>query len=79
MELRRVRCKRCKNLYEYETGLPPEFCPDCTAEKNIQAFELREIVRQNRGITSTELHQRTGVSIEKINKYIEDGLFEIIP
>ena len=78
-ELRRVRCQKCKELYSYESGLPPEMCPKCQEEKEAQAQQLRDLVWENRGITGMELHELTGIPIETVIKHIEDGLLEAAP
>ena len=78
-DMRRVRCKRCKEFYVYEIGLPPEFCPDCEKERQGQAQLLRDIVWENRGITGFELHEMTGIPIEVVMKHVDDGLLEVAP
>ena len=37
---------------------------------------VRDIVRENKGITVVEVYQRTGVPVHIISKLISDGVIE---
>jgi len=72
-----ARCKICKQMYTFD-GLPPEACPACRARKDAQYQEARMVVKENPGITALEVHERTGVPLLNIARYIELGYFEIV-
>ena len=74
---RTIRCPRCKEMYTYEVGLPPECCPKCKEIEIEQGKELRELVLQNRGITAIELQQKAGVSVEAISKLMDSGILNV--
>ena len=74
--LRKVRCPRCKNFYTYETGLPPACCPKCALEKENQTRQVRDLLWENRGLNAMQLHEKTGLPIERITGYINNGDME---
>ena len=76
--MRSVRCRRCKQMFEFE-GLPPECCPRCKKIEDNQFMRVRELVRDHPGITALEVHEHTGVPFPTIMQYIEKGHLEIVP
>jgi hypothetical protein len=64
-------------MYRFD-GMPPEACPACRARKDAQYQEARMVVKENPGITALEVHERTGVPLPNIARYIELGYFEIV-
>jgi hypothetical protein len=64
-------------MYSFE-GLPPDSCPQCKARKDAQYQRVREIVKDNPGITALEVHAITEVPITTIAKYIEAGMLEVM-
>ncbi|MCL2189965.1 MAG: hypothetical protein FWC16_13305 [Defluviitaleaceae bacterium] len=72
-----IRCNVCKKMFSFD-GLPPEACPPCRERKNALFQEVRQMVKENPGITALEVHHRTGVPIPNLVKYIESGMLEII-
>ena len=77
VDLRTIRCPRCKEMYTYDHGLPPECCPECREIEVEQIRELREMVLQNRGISAIELQTKSGVPTEFISKLVDDGILNI--
>ena len=71
--IRELRCRRCKKFYIYEDGFTPDYCPECTAIKDGHIKNLREIVRENRGICAMELEHMTGIPIGLIMELINKG------
>jgi hypothetical protein len=59
-------------------GLPPESCLPCRQRKDVQYQKVREMVKDNPGITALEVHERTEVPLSTIAKYIESGLLEVM-
>jgi len=76
-EERRVRCPRCKELYTFQDGLPPNACPDCTAKREAQIQHVRELIRSSPGINAMEVSRVTGVPINYIMKILADGDIEV--
>ncbi|MCL2500133.1 MAG: hypothetical protein FWE90_07320 [Defluviitaleaceae bacterium] len=72
-----VRCQLCKQMFSFD-GLPPDSCPDCKRLKDIQFQSVREIVKDNPGITALEVHGRTDIPLPTIVRYIESGMLEIM-
>jgi len=59
-------------------GLPPDSCPTCKRLKESQFQSVREIVKDNPGITALEVYERTHVPLPTIVRYIESGMLEVM-
>jgi hypothetical protein len=71
-DLRKVRCRRCNEFYTFAQGLPPELCPTCADEKETQVKQIRELIRENRGICAMELEKMSGIPIALILESIDN-------
>jgi len=72
-DLRKVRCHRCKEIYTFNEGLPPDYCPKCTEEKEANIRKIRDLIRDNRGICAMELEKLTGIPINFILELLNKG------
>jgi len=80
VDLRSIRCKRCKQMFEFEGfegGQPPKRCPRCKDIEMQQYSMVRELVRDNPGITALEVSAYTEVSLPTILGFLKDGRLEI--
>ncbi|MCL2204716.1 MAG: hypothetical protein FWB88_12340 [Defluviitaleaceae bacterium] len=75
--MKAMRCNTCKQMYTFD-GPPPEACPPCRKRKDALFQTARAMVKENPGITALEVHERTGVPLPNIVRYIETGHFEIV-
>lgn len=71
-----IRCNFCRQMYSYD-GLPPEACPQCRSRREAQYQQVRELVKDNPGITAMEVHEITEVPLLTIARYIETGRLEV--
>ena len=76
--MRSIRCRRCKQKFEYE-GMVPQYCPACTGEKEATFQMVRDLVSAVPGITALEVHEITDVPISLIMQYVEEGHLQIRP
>ena len=72
-EPQKVRCPRCKEFYELDEGLPQDFCPTCTNQREAQIQHLRDLIRDHKGINAMELNRRTGIPISFIMNVMREG------
>lgn len=68
-----IRCKKCKQMFSFN-GMPPDACPDCMARREAMLAQVREMVKDNPGISPQVVSQKTGVPVPVIVKYISQGL-----
>ncbi|MFV0441628.1 MAG: winged helix-turn-helix domain-containing protein [Lachnospirales bacterium] len=75
--MKKLRCRRCKQIFEYGNVLG-QLCPNCMAyeEANYQAVRL--YIKDNPGISITDVSKETGVSTSKILSYIKEERLEIV-
>ena len=75
---RKIRCPRCKEFYNFNDGLPPNACPDCVVKREAQIQNLRDLIRENKGINAMELQRQTGIPINFIMKILNEGDIEVV-
>ena len=75
--MRTIRCRRCKNMFEYE-GLPPSCCPDCKSQEDVKLVQIRELIKKNPGITPLEVVKHTGVTFSALMGYVESRDIELM-
>ena len=75
--MRKIRCKRCRNMFEFD-GLLPECCPRCKRIEDEQFYLVRDLVREFPGITAMEVSNYTGVSFSAIMRHVEAGDLEVV-
>lgn len=71
MDLR--NCSRCGKLFVYITQ---RVCPACVAEDEKEFEIVREYVWEHRGCSAIEVHEATGVSMDKILQFLREGRLE---
>ena len=74
---RRIRCPICKEFYDLVIWNPPPCCNKCKSEREEMEKSVRELIRENKGISAIEVEQLTGVSIKVIMKLLENGSIEL--
>ena len=77
--MRVVRCRRCRQMFAFEKGLPPACCPKCQRRKDEQFQLVRALVREMPGITALEVHVLTEVPVEAIMQFVQNGDIDAIP
>ena len=75
--MRIIRCRRCKEMFEYE-GLPPPCCPSCQEIRNEQYDRVRDFVKEHPGISAVEVHHYTEVPLNAIMQFVEEGNLDIV-
>jgi len=78
MRTRRLRCRRCKELFDIDGGMP-EYCPACTQLKEEWKDKVRMLVWQSPGVTAAEVHVLTGVPFAVIMAMIKSGDLLVVP
>ena len=74
---RTIRCKRCKQIFEFE-GAPPICCDNCKTAEAEQFVMVRELVKDHPGITALEASEQTGVAFATIMQYVARGDLEVV-
>ncbi|MCL2387535.1 MAG: hypothetical protein FWC89_08320 [Defluviitaleaceae bacterium] len=74
---RTIRCPRCKELY-HVVYPPRQYCPPCEEKREEQIQNVRDMIRENKGINAIELERLTGVPINFIMKIMREGEIGII-
>lgn len=67
-------CRICHRLYEYN-GTP--YCPDCKVEDEVSYKPIRDYVRDHPGVSAFMIMDEFKVSLERLKRYLRDGLLEI--
>lgn len=70
-----ANCPRCGKLF---TKNFRDVCPNCIKEIDHEYSLCAEHLRQNKGLTTHELSDATGVSVRQISKFIREGRISII-
>jgi flagellar operon protein (TIGR03826 family) len=66
-------CPRCGRLFTY---ISKNLCPVCIEEDEKEFKKVKEYVWAHRGCSAVEVHEATGVSLEKILNYLREGRLE---
>ena len=67
-------CPRCGKLYAKNFR---DLCPSCIKEIDNEYELCADYLRKNRGITTQELANATGVSVKQITRFIREGRISI--
>lgn len=67
-------CDKCGNIHK---ELKYSLCPKCSKEENNEYTKIKEFIRSNPRSNAIEVSLGTGVSIEKITKYIKEKSFTL--
>lgn len=78
MRAKKIRCRRCKELYDYAGGIP-ETCPPCSQLLNEWRDRVRLLVWESPGITAAEVHLKTEVPFNMIMEMIRKGDILVVP
>jgi flagellar operon protein (TIGR03826 family) len=68
-------CPRCGKLFARNFR---DVCPSCIKEIDDEYSLCTEYLRKNRGTTTQELSEATGVSIKQITKFIREGRISLM-
>jgi len=74
MEFR--NCKECGRVFQ-SNGYT-KICPRCQVDDEKNFVTVKEYIYDNPGVTMPEASQETGVSEDKILRYLREGRLEII-
>ena len=74
--MHKLRCRKCREMFDCP-GLPVPLCPECEALKSGKFQLIRELIKDHPGITVPDLHERTGVPVAVILKYINSGDLDV--
>ena len=72
--MRKMRCRRCQEEFDYNGS---RLCPQCIEKKDSQLEIVRDMVFRSPGINAMEVSLRTGIPVEVITKYIDEGYLEL--
>ncbi|MBB3110499.1 flagellar operon protein (TIGR03826 family) [Paenibacillus phyllosphaerae] len=70
-----ANCPRCGKIFSKNFR---DVCPSCIKEIDQEYALCADHLRQNKGITTQELSEATGVSVRQISKFIREGRISII-
>ena len=68
-------CPKCRKIFSPMVG--QVICSDCIKEEEEEFEKVKGYLRENRGTGINIVSDETGVSIEKILKYLREGRLEI--
>ncbi len=71
-----VRCQKCKKMYEL-ISINNKYCPDCTRREYERYISVRTYVKENPGITVTQVSEDLGINVSVIIKYLKEEKLEI--
>lgn len=63
-------CPVCGKVFRFVSR---NLCPDCIAEEEKEYEKVRSYVRDHEGANITEVSEATGVSVEKIIRFLREG------
>lgn len=63
-------CKECGKIYSHPTS---PICSECKKEDELEFEKVRDYLRENANAGVNLISERTGVSVNKINRYIKNG------
>ncbi|GAX88892.1 TIGR03826 family flagellar region protein [Effusibacillus lacus] len=65
-----TNCKQCGRLFN---RYMKDICPDCVKADENDFYKVSGFLRENRGASPQEVNEATGVSLDKIYRYIREG------
>ncbi|RKD23538.1 flagellar operon protein TIGR03826 [Caminicella sporogenes DSM 14501] len=69
-------CKECGKLFQYD-GIS-KLCYSCRKKDEEDFKRVKDYIYDNTGATITEVSEATGVSEDKILRYLREGRLEIV-
>lgn len=64
-----AKCIRCGNLY---SRVKTVVCPKCEIEEEKEIFQVQRFMRDNPGLTLTEISDALNIYLEDIDRWIEE-------
>ncbi len=71
-----VRCKKCKKMYEL-ISIHNKYCPECTRRDYERYISVRTYVKENPGITVSQVAEDLGINVSLIIKYLKEEKLEV--
>ena len=68
-------CKVCRKIFQYVTG--PVYCPACMKVDEEEFEKVRTFLRDFPGANVREVNENTGVSPNKINRWLKEDRLEV--
>ncbi len=68
-------CKSCKKMFQYVTG--PMLCPVCKKKDDEEFDKVRKFLRDYPGANMREVSDNTGVSPNKISRWLREERLEV--
>lgn len=69
-----VNCKMCGRAFNSLSGKP--ICNECREKEESEFLRVREFVKDNPKVAISVVSEKTGVSAEKIRRFLNEGLLE---
>ncbi len=69
-------CADCNQVYVHAVN---KLCPDCTKKRNEQFTKVKEYLRQHPMAKIHEVVSETGVELERVREFIDEGRLRIVP
>src|ERR1700730_5316363 len=74
LEFEVMNCPNCGNIFRKTTW---SICQDCKSEMEDELSKCTEYIRRNRHTIMIQLSEKTGISEQRITKYIRDSKIHI--
>ncbi len=74
--MKTLRCRRCKKVFEFTTV--GQLCPNCMAAEEERFQKVRKFIKDNPGLSVTDVSEKTGVTPSKILSYIKEERLEVV-
>ncbi len=68
-------CKRCGKMFNYVTGIP--ICPNCKEEMEKKFQEVKEYIRDHKGVGIQEVSEACDVDVQQIRAWLRDDRLEV--
>ena len=68
-------CRTCNRLFMYSFG--PQVCQHCLKSDEEDFKKVKDYLNQFPGVTLQEVSKETGVSSNKIRRYLKEGRLEV--
>ncbi len=71
-----LRCRKCKRMFEFSTV--GQLCPTCMSIEEKRFQRVRQFIKDNPGLSVTDISFETKVPASKILNYIKEERLEVI-
>lgn len=68
-------CKLCGRIFNYVVG--PIYCPACKEGMEAKFQEVKEYVREHRGVSMTEVAEACDVEVAQIRQWLREDRLEV--